>query len=146
MLGLAQSLLQDAERVSLANKIEELVNATDMLMALQEKVQISVITAISTVMNPGNSANEIKAFKSQISAQLQQMRAQMEQIVILSYVYSYKDLALEDLEQYIRFLNNPVTMKFNDSVMQGIQDSLNQSIEKMASSLADTYVKHNRGH
>lgn len=146
MLGLAQSLLQEAERVSLAKKIEELVNATDMLMALQEKVQISVITAISTLMNPENSANEINAFKAQISAQQQQMRAQMKQIVILSYVYSYKDLELDVLEQYTRFLNKPVTMKFNDSVMQGMKDSLNQSIEKMASSLADTYAKHNRSH
>lgn len=142
MIEEAQSLLTDEKRVKLAGKIESLVNVTDMTMRLQENAGVAVFTAISTVMDPDRSVNNIEAFKAQMSAQEQQMRANIEEFVILSFVYSYKDIDMASIEKYVKFLERPNTRKFNDSVIKGMNYALNQSIGKMAESLAVVVKKY----
>jgi hypothetical protein len=137
----AQSLLSDEKRVKFAKKIDSLVNATDMTMQLQEKIGVAVFTAISTVMNPDQQVN-IGLFEAQLSAQEQQVRANIEQLVIVSFVYCYKDIDIGSIEKYIKFLERSSTRKFNDSVIKGMNHALNQSIDKMAKSLAVVFKKY----
>lgn len=141
MIREAQSLLSDEKRVKFAKKIDSLVNATDMTMQLQEKVGVAVFTAISTVMNPDQQVN-IGPFEAQMSAQEQQVRANIEQLVIVSFVYCYKDIDMGSIEKYIKFLERSSTRKFNDSVIKGMNHALNQSIDKMAKSLAVVFKKY----
>jgi hypothetical protein len=137
----AQSLLSDEKRVKFAKKIDSLVNATDMTMQLQEKIGVAVFTAISTVMNPDQQVN-IGPFEAQLSAQEQQVRANIEQLVIVSFVYCYKDIDIGSIEKYIKFLERSSTRKFNDSVIKGMNHALNRSIDKMAKSLAVVFKKY----
>jgi hypothetical protein len=137
----AQSLLSDEKRVKFAKKIDSLVNATDMTMQLQEKIGVAVFTAISTVINPDQQVN-IGPFEAQLSAQEQQVRANIEQLVIVSFVYCYKDIDMGSIEKYIKFLERSSTRKFNDSVIKGMNHALNQSIDKMAKSLAVVFKKY----
>ncbi len=143
MIKEAQSLLADEKRVKFAKKIDSLLNVTDMTMQLQENTGVAVFTAISTVMNPGQSVN-IEAFKAQMSAQEQQMRANIEQLVIISLVYSYKDIDMASIEKYVKFFERPNTKKFNDSVIKGMKYAFNQSIDKMAKSLAVVFKKYDK--
>ncbi len=141
MIRDAQLLLADEKRVKLVKKIDNLLNATDMTMQLQENTAIAIFTAISTAMNPGQPVN-VNAFKAQLSAQEQQMRANAEQLVIVSYVYTYKDIEITSIEKYIQFLERSNTRKFNDSIIIGMKYALNQSINEMANSLVLVFNKY----
>lgn len=143
MLKEGQTLLADEESVRLARKLDQLANATDVTMQIQENIGVAVFTAISTAMNPNQPVN-IDAFKAQMSAQEQQMRANIEQFVILSFIYAYKDIDSVSIEKYVGFLERPGTRKFNDSAIEGIKIALNQSIGRMAESLAVTFKKHSK--
>ncbi len=112
-----------------------------MTMQLQENTAIAIFTAISTAMNPGQPVN-VNAFKAQLSAQEQQMRANAEQPVIVSYVYTYKDIEITSIEKYIQFLERSNTRKFNDSIIIGMKYALNQSINEMANSLVLVFNKY----
>jgi hypothetical protein len=135
MIKNAQALLADEKRVESAKKIDRLIDATGMAMQLQENAGLAVFTAISTAMNPGQSVNT-EDFKALMSAQEQQVRANVEQFVLLSFVYSYRDIDMASLDKYISFLERPNTKKFNDSVIKGLTHALNKSIDGMAKSLA----------
>lgn len=141
MIKEAQSLLANTKRVGLAKEIDSLINMTDMSMQLQEDSGIAVYTAISSVKNPGKPVN-VKPYVDQVSAQKQQMRAQVEQLVLLSFVYGYKDLDIASIKKYISFLKEPNTKKFNDSVIKSMTIAFNLAINKMAKSLAMTFKKN----
>ncbi len=141
MLREAQSLLADEERVKFAKRIDRLVNATDTTMQLQEKTGTAAFTAISEAMNPDRQV-DIEAFKAQMAAQEQQTRANIEQLVIVSFVYSYKGIDTGSIEKYIKFLERRSTRKFNDSAIRGMEHAFTQSIDKMAKSLAIVLKKY----
>ena len=141
MIREAQSLLADEERVKYAKKLDSLLSSTDMAMQLQETTGLAVFTAMSTAMNPDQPVN-VEAFKAQMSAQAQQLRANIEQLVIVSYVYSYKHIDTESIEKYVKFLEQPNTKRFNYSVIKGTKYALDQSIRKMANSMAAIFKKH----
>ncbi len=141
MIAEAQSLLADQQRVGIANKLDGLLNATDMTMQIQEDTGVAVFTAISKVMDPEKPV-PVEAFKSQMSAQEQQIKANIKQLVIVSFVYSYKDIDIDALEKYIAFNERTNTRKFNDSVIKGMKYALNKAIDKMATSMAVTFKKH----
>ncbi|MBI5206077.1 MAG: DUF2059 domain-containing protein [Nitrospirae bacterium] len=140
MIKEAQSLLVDKKRVEIAKKLDGLLNSTDMVMQIQENAGIAVFTAISKAMNPDQPVH-IEAFKSQMLAQKQQMRANIEQLVIVTYVYSYKDIDIDSLKKYVEFNERPNTRRFNNSVIKGMKHALNKAIDKMATSLAVTFKK-----
>ncbi|MBU0996273.1 MAG: hypothetical protein KJ737_27560 [Proteobacteria bacterium] len=137
----AGMLLADEKRVTIAKKIDKLVNSTDMALQLQNNTGIAIFSAISTVMNPGQPTN-LDVFKAQMAAQENQMRAEMEQIIILSSVYSYQNIEIDQMEKYIQFLERPHTIKFNNSVIKGMKTALNRSIDKLATSLAVVFKKN----
>ncbi len=55
--------------------------------------------------------------------------------MIVSYVYSYKDVDIASLEKYVDFNKRPNTRRFNDSVARGMQYALHKSIDTMTNSL-----------
>lgn len=140
MMATAKSLLADEKRVDLAKKLDDLINATDMMVQLQEYTGIAVFTAISKALNPDQPV-QIEAFKSQMLENEQLIRANIEQAVIISWVYSYKDLDIASIKKYLEFNESPNARHFNDSVKLGMKNALNMSIDKMATSLGASFKK-----
>lgn len=141
MMKEAQTLLADKKRVKIAQELDRLVNATDMAMQLQESSGVAVYTAVTSALNPGKPVN-IEPYLNQVKAQQQQMRANIQQLVMVSFVYSYKTIKIAEMQKYLKFLKRPHTKKFNDSVIKGMNSAFNQSISKMAKSLAQTFKKY----
>ena len=135
MISQAQTLFANKKSLNYALKMESLLNATDMAMKIQNKTSLAVYSAITKSTNPYKPI-EIAEFKKQMDAQEEQMRANMKQFIVLSFIYSYKDLDFAMIEKYIAFLEKDKTKKFNQSIMDGIESALEASIEKFATSLA----------
>lgn len=132
MINSAQQLLANTKRVEVATRLDELLGATDITMEMQEFSGIAVYSAIMTAMAPDQELN-IDAYKSQMAAMEHQMRANIQQLVIVSFVYSYQHIDDDSLAEYEDFLNRPITKKFNDSVIKG----LNRGFEKVVASWAN---------
>lgn len=139
MLNQAESLLADEERVKLAKRIDETVNVTEIMLELQKNTATTIYTSLSKAMNPGKEV-DLEAFEERFAAQEDQMRQQLKQYTTLSLVYKYKKLSVSDVEKYTEFLAKPYAKKFNDSVINGIREALNNSIKEMATSLAKTFT------
>ena len=140
MMKQAQSLLADKKRLMLAKEIDSLVDVSGMTMNIQENTGVAVYTAISSAMNPGKPVN-IKPYMDQMAAQKQQMSANIKQLVLVSFIYSYKNIKIANLKKYITFLKKSSTKRLNDSVIKGMLNAFNQSTNKMAKSLAVTFKK-----
>jgi F0F1-type ATP synthase membrane subunit b/b' len=138
MMSDAESLLADQQRVGIANTLDELTHSTDRTIQIGENAELAVFTALSKAINPEKPV-PVETFKSQMSAQKQQMRTEIKQMVTVSSVYAYKDIDISSLKKYIEFNERPNTQKFNNSVMKGMDAAFNQSVDKMATSMATAF-------
>lgn len=131
MMNSAQKLLTDTQRVEMASRFDELLGATELAMGMQEFTGIAVYSAIMTSLAPDQALN-LDAYKSQMAAIKPQMRANIQQLVTASFVYSYQEIDDKSLAAYEEFLNRSITQQFNHSVYNG----LNRGFEKVVSDWA----------
>ena len=134
MLKEAPVLLQNKKRVYFARMIDRSINATSMTIQIQKNSSVAVYIAISKIMHPEEKI-DIDRFKIIMTAQDKQIEAGIEQMIILSFVYSYKDISLENLEKYVLFLQKDDVKRFNKSIVNGIVKALNNASNKMTKKL-----------
>lgn len=131
----AQKLFADTKRVEFAQRYDALVGATDSLIDMQVSSGAAVYSAVTSAMNP-DVPQDLSAFKSQVASQMAPMRANMEQMIIISLVYSHQNTSLEKLAKYETFLNTPAAMKYSKVSLSAFFDGFDKSIEKWAGGLA----------
>ncbi len=131
----AQTLLSDTQRVGFSQRIDKLMGMTDMAMKIQEYSSIATYSALMSAMQPEQPLN-IEAYKSQVAPQLAQARPNLEQLVIVSMVYSYQNIDLKDLKKYETFIKDSQSSQFSKKVMEGMTIGLEKCISKWANSIA----------
>ena len=140
MMKEAQSLLTKEKRLALAKEIDSLMDASGMTINIQEHAGVAVYTAISSAMNPGQPVN-LKPYMDRMASQRQQMSANIKTLVLVSFIYNYKNIKIDNIKNYINFLKKPSTKRLNDSAIKGMVSGFNLSIDRMAKSLASTFKK-----
>lgn len=140
MLQDAKNLLADEKKVAVAKRIEKATNSVDMAMQLQTNTGTAVYTALLTAADPTKPVN-LEPFKAQLASQEAQIRSRLQQFIILSLVFSYRDADAATMEKYIAFLEKPNTQKFNTSIMTGMNNAINQSIDVMTKDLSALFKK-----
>lgn len=131
MMQSAPALLENSERVEFAKRFDALLGVTDMNMDLQEYSGIAIYTAIMTMMQPEVPVN-IEPFKAQMDAASAQRRTAIEQMVRVSYVYSYQNIETGKLNKYEAFLTEPTSRKFYKTVVEGMYKGVELSVLKLA--------------
>lgn len=131
----AQSLMSDPERVNLARQIDFLVGGTDITMQMQMDTAVAVFTSIVSTQKEVTES-EIENFRKQLAAQEIQMRENVEMLTIASFLYSYKDIDIGEIKQYIEFLGRPKVMNFNTFVIRGLKASFDKATKDLSKSLA----------
>lgn len=135
MMQITESLLADSDQVKFAKKLDELVGATDFSMRLHENTQIAVLSSIYKALNPHRQLN-LEEFKSQMSDQRTRIRANIEQIVIVSFIFTYRNLNQEEIDKYMNFLESQASINFNKSAMSGIDKEMNKALIQLAKSMS----------
>ncbi len=138
MNRIGKSLFENEQRVIMAQTIATQAKSTDLVMELQLNTAIAVYAAITMALKPDEKV-DLEAFRQQMTSQDELMRDNIEQFVILTLLYSYKDIDAASMEKYLQFLSKADTVQFNDSVNAGLIKGLNNAIAKMAQSLYDSY-------
>lgn len=125
MQALAASLLADKNRVDFANRLDLLVGGTDSTFEHQKR---SIITAysINMAVNQPDTPIDLQNINANIESQKDIMRAMIKEAVIISFLYSYRNISLDKLNKYENFLKKDTTLKFNNAV----RDALIQVLEK----------------
>ncbi|WP_157954003.1 DUF2059 domain-containing protein [Microbulbifer sp. A4B17] len=131
----AQQLMLDTKRIEVATRIDQLVGATDMAMEMQATTGIAVYSAIMTMMAPGQDIN-LDAYKAQMEAMKPQMRQSIEQLVAVSFVYTYQGIDDASLAKYEEFLSKPETKKFNSSAIKGLNKGFAEVVGRWSGDLA----------
>lgn len=134
MLANTEALMAETELIAKARKIDNLVGATDLAMEIQTKTAIAVYAAVVMAKNPGQKV-DIAGFKNQLNAQKEQMRANAESLVLLSLVFTYKDIDPAKIDKYIAFLGTAEVQRANASILKGTSAAFVKSINNMAKSL-----------
>ncbi|MCJ8300081.1 MAG: hypothetical protein MJK13_14250, partial [Pseudomonadales bacterium] len=87
-----------------------------------------------TALRPSTRAS-IAQYNTYLNASRKQLRAGFEQVIILCFVYSYKDLCAQLLSDYEVFLTRKATIKFHRSVVSSMNTQMSISVAKWADNL-----------
>jgi hypothetical protein len=125
MMALAEDLLQRQELVEVARQVDELANATEFAMKLQETVAIAVLHA------GGTAERDLEAKTDELKELLRapEIRTALERQVQLGLAYSYRDLPSELMNSYLDFLREPASMAFHSAVWNGFDAAFSEGMQ-----------------
>jgi hypothetical protein len=138
MVAESDRLLANQERVAIAQKIDSLVKATEMTQEVQRTGGEAMIEAMVANMQ-GSDATQVAMFKAAILPLLEQQSVNSSRIVTLMYIYAYRNIAISDLNKYVKFLENPVSQRFYRNVLASMKIALNDSVGDMSGAIARMY-------
>lgn len=134
MAASEKSLLAYKPRVIFAMKLDKLLHMTDMTTQFQVNARMAMVVAFSTRKH-GHPPADLKALKQKIAKGMHKMRYRVRQSVIISTVYTYRDIDMKDLERYRAFLKSPAALRFNRALMSGMDSGMGQAINEMIRSV-----------
>lgn len=135
MMSQARQLMQDTPRVKMAQRINQAAGVTDITVEMQKQVSVAIFASLSRAMQPEQEP-DLAGFKSQLNQVEPQLRQQMDQIVTLALVYTYRNLQPETIQAYENFLIQPATKKFNRTVMMSISESIEKVVLQWAANMS----------
>lgn len=123
----AQELLGDKKRAAAAERLDDLLGATDKMLNLQENLMLATYTSLSKAIAP-DKPFDTAAFKARIAELEPKMRKNIHVYVIASLIYTYQPISDNELAQYEKFLATPAAQKYNDATIRGIDSGLQQIV------------------
>ncbi|GAA3555166.1 DUF2059 domain-containing protein [Marinobacter xestospongiae] len=135
MFATAPSLYRDQQRVAFARQLDNLFQASDMVIGLQAYTGTAVFSALTLGETPNHEV-DIQAVQQQILKEIEASRPLVEQGIVLSFLYAYQNLDMAKLEKYQSFLERPATRRFNDTVADSLNQALQAGITDFARHLA----------
>lgn len=137
------TLMNDKERVELAKSLDNLVGATDTTMGIYEYSSIAVFSALMTAMQPNTPLN-VAPLRAQMSANAAQTRAEIENLIMLTYTFTYKDISITNLKKYEAFLSEPTATKLSRTLSFSMKQAMENSISNWAASLAQLFKQKSK--
>jgi len=134
MMNQTRQLMQDTVRVKQAQRINQAAGVTDITVEMQKQVSVAIFATLSRAMQPEQEPN-LAGFKSQLNQIEPQLRQQLDQVVTLALVYTYRNLKPETVQAYEAFLIKPATKKFNRTVMISISESIEKVVLQWAANM-----------
>lgn len=127
LVSVAPKLLANQELLSNVDQIVVAANMVDVQMKMQNSVLAASLVAVSNLINPDEPANADEIMAA-IKAQEPQLRSAMEQTVLVSMAYAYKDFGARDLEAYAQALRSPTMKKFTRVGVDTLTDQLSEAM------------------
>lgn len=129
MLKHKKSLLANTQRLAFAERLDALLSAVEMTSKIQQNMQIAVNATVLLALAPEQPL-DMDELLVELQSAGTQINPALEQMVLVSFVYSYQDLSDEELNSYEDFLNQSATKRFNRLVISAINTGLENAILK----------------
>lgn len=128
-----QAEFKGSERADLFTRYDQAARATESAVDTTVAVQLGLATAISAFQ--GSNGPGFDKLKQMIENQRGQLRAMVGQQVYDAYLYTYRDLSIDELKDYIGFLETDAGSTFTRVVTASIQDSITRPVEAVGRQL-----------
>lgn len=120
---LAELPSKDPERLALYRQTMEDIGTLEVGEAIGLNVSYSVVAGIMAAAGKSMSDKEMMAL---VRPQVATLRKQIEQQVLQSSSFAYRDLALEELRTYSYFLKSPAGRRYYDDMMAALNTVLSE--------------------
>lgn len=120
----------DRKRIALVQKIEAIINSADKAMEMQKKTALAFFRVITIAISPFEEV-DTKGFEANLDAQNSNMRTQVNELVIKTFLYAFRDFEINDLEKYSAFLERPESVKFTISASEALLQGIDNCLGKM---------------
>jgi len=132
MMGMAQQLMADAQRVTIEQQVIRSMSMAQQFAELQKLTALAIIENLSISQSNGQAV-DLTPVEQQLDANMPAMTAQLEQFLLLTFLYAHKDFTVEELKQYETFntsvegkaINTAMTEALVASVVQGMNEMSN---------------------
>ena len=125
------SLLNDFERAGFARSIEELYNATELSLQIQENIALASLSATTSASDPEDLIDP-EQLRPQIRADLEKTRAATKENIVASLIYSHRNIGLRELIKYEMFLTTDATIKFHQTTFRTLGEGLEKAVNRWA--------------
>lgn len=124
-----QSLQQQTSYVAFAKRLDDLLSITDMSLAIARFSSIAAYSAAMKTQSP-DAPIDLTPIESILEAMESEMRTDIQNMVILLFVYAYQGIDQKSLGQYETFLKTQPAQKFHDFMKEGMVKGMEAAISK----------------
>ncbi len=135
----AAALMLSEQRVAYANEIMQLFD-NEMMIEVEDKMYLEVFHTVSHVQAPNSKADD-RSLRRLLDESRAQRLANMEDMIRLSLIYTYKKFDYNEIEAYIGYLKTPESMKLNRIVEESMRDEMSVGAERFAAALGEELEK-----
>ncbi len=129
-----QAKYRGSERAKLFTRFDKAARATESAVDATLAVQMGLFTAMSAFQ--GDKGAGFQQIKQMLEGQRGQVEAVVSQQVYDTYLYTYQDLSVEELKEYISFLETDSGARFTRVVTASIQEAITAPIQAVGKQLA----------
>ncbi len=135
MLQSAKELLSNHSRVALAIELDKLTHSSKIQANMMLNMRLAMVESFAKESQKEN-------IKQQLISQQNRVIEYAKKMSIISFLYVYRNLSINDIEKYINFLKTPSAQKFNDSFIKSYSNEMDVAVKKMAKDLAILKAKY----
>jgi hypothetical protein len=142
IVAFAQKFMADpknGERVKLYQQIDQATNASAMATELAMKITYATTIGMVNAMQ-GQNANTVELEKN-VEAQRPQMMQQMQQSMLLTSAYTYREMSVAEVNAYVKFLQAPTTKKFTTIVLKSLTEELALQARNFGTEIAKNFKR-----
>jgi len=137
------SLQEDPGRVDLMRQLDRAIRATDSMVMMSENMQIAISMALMADL-----PKEEQMTQDQITYMVHKNRVQLKAAykdqIIASFLYTYQDLSVEELNGYIGFAESEAGKKYHSAMMEAFNAAFVSASEKFGNSLLANLTVQNQ--
>jgi len=123
------------ERLALIRRLDLATRATDFTTDVSMRVAVAVARGLVAAQSASIPASELDAA---LEAQRGPMRAGAQRMVMLTFLYTYRDLSDEDVSAYVEFMESVPGQWYNDATSSAFVASLDYAASLLTRNLATT--------
>lgn len=131
----AQQLFSDQMRVAFAQKMDETLGLTNMMLDMQVGTAVAIAQGMTSLTQP-QLAQDSAAMRQHVAQSMEPMRDNMKTMITVMMVYAYKDIGEDKLKAYGDFLSTPACQKFAKVLLQGTRIAMETESQRWATSIA----------
>lgn len=135
----AKALMLSEARVNIAKALDKISGGTALTLRVQDLAITALYTAFAERTQKRRPIDTVK-LKTELAESAPTRRADAQRLFILRGIYTYKQLDLDKLRNYVEFLRSPASTHLYDAVTQGVLLASSEAIDKFSKALAARYA------
>ena len=129
---------KNAERLKLYQQIDRATHGS--ILGTELGLRVAHATALGMAnATRGPATIDQAALEKQVESQRPQIAQQVQQVVLLTSAFTYRDLTVAEIKAYLKFLTTPATQKFSTVVLNSLTNELATQARLFGSELVKNF-------